>query len=102
MELITKTFNTPNGPVEGLQAKWQGFNILLITGSKGFLACGIFDLEAIDRFGVAAAIPESTPDNPIGTLERFAYRNIKKVNAKAAAMGITPGMPVAEALALIA
>ena len=102
MELITKTFNTASGPVEGLKAKWQGFNILIITGSKGGLACGVFDLDAFDRFNYPAAIPESSPDNPIGTLERFTARSIKRVNQKAQAMGITPGMAVMDALALIA
>ena len=56
METITKSFQTKNGLVEGVQVKWAGFSILLVTGAKGFLACGVFDLEAIEKFGVAAAI----------------------------------------------
>jgi uncharacterized protein YunC (DUF1805 family) len=102
MDIITKTFQSRNGLVEGVQVKWSGFNILLVTGTKGFLACGVFDLEKIDSFGVAAAIPESTPDNPIGTLERFAARKIMRVNKKAQSMGIEVGMPVAEAFSIIA
>jgi uncharacterized protein YunC (DUF1805 family) len=102
MDIITKSYQTANGLVEGVQVKWAGFNILLVTGSKGFLACGCFDLEVIDRFGVPCAMPESTPDNPIGTLERFPNRKIMKVNKKAEAMGIKVGMPVTKAFALIA
>lgn len=102
MEVYTKTFQTPNGMVEGVQTKWAGFNILLVTGSKGFLACPAIDVEACEGYGVAAAIVESTPDNPIGTLERFENRKITKANAKAQAMGIEAGMKVNDAFALIA
>jgi uncharacterized protein YunC (DUF1805 family) len=65
MEVHTKTYQTPNGLVEGVQTKWPGFNILLVAGSKGFLACPAIDVEACQGYGVAAAIVESTPDNPI-------------------------------------
>lgn len=102
MEVHTKTFETPNGPVEGVQTKWTGFNILLVTGSKGFLACPAIDVEACERYGVAAALVESTPDNPIGTLERFPNRKVTKANAKACALGIKENMNVNDAFALIA
>lgn len=102
MEIHTKTYQTPNGLVEGVQTKWAGFNILLVTGSKGFLACPAIDVDACERYGVAAALVESTPDNPIGTLERFGDRKVTKTNAKARAISIKEGMNVAEAFALIA
>ena len=102
MEIHTKTYQTPNGLVEGVQTKWTGFNILLVTGSKGFLACPAIDVDACERYGVAAALVESTPDNPIGTLERFGNRKITRANEKAKEIGITEGMDVAEAFALIA
>jgi uncharacterized protein YunC (DUF1805 family) len=102
MEVNTKTFQTPNGLVEGVQTKWAGFNILLVTGSKGFLACPAIDTDACERYGVAAALVESTPENPIRTLERFPDRKITKVNAKAKALGIKVGMSVVDAFALIA
>ena len=102
MEVYTKTYQTPNGLVEGVQTKWAGFNILLVAGAKGFLACPAIDVDACQRYGVAAALVESTPDNPIGTLERFPNRKITKVNAKAKTLGITEGMNVTDAFALIA
>ena len=102
MEINTKTYQTPNGIVEGVQTKWSGFSILLVTGSKGFLACPAIDVDACERYGVAAAIVESTPDNPIGTLERFGNRKVTKANAKAQGLGIKEGMDVTEAFALIA
>ena len=102
MQINTKTFETENGPVEGIQVKWSGFSILLAVGSKGFLACPAVDTDACQRYGVAAALVESTPDNPIGTLERFPARNVTKVNEKASAIGIKEGMAVNAAFNLIA
>ncbi len=102
MKVLTKMYQTPNGPVEGVQTKWTGFNILLVTGSKGFLGCPAIDVDACEGYGVAAAIVESTPDNPIGTLERFPNRTVTRANAKARTLGITEGMDVADAFALIA
>jgi uncharacterized protein YunC (DUF1805 family) len=102
MEVHTKTFETPNGLVEGMQISWPGFGILLVTGSKGFLACPAFDADVCEGYGAAAAIVESTPDNPIGTLERFPDRKIIKANAKAKALGIKEDMAVSDAFALIA
>jgi len=102
MEVYTKAYQTPQGLVEGVQVKWAGFNILLVAGSKGFLACPAIDAEACERYGVAAALVESTPANPIGVLERFPNRKIQQTNAKAKALGIKVGMEVTDAFALIA
>ncbi len=102
MEIHTKTYMTANGAVEGVQTKWAGFNILLVTGPRGFLACPAIDVDACERYGVAAALVESTPDNPIGTLERFGNRKVTKANEKAKALGIAEGMDVTEAFTLIA
>ena len=78
------------------------FALLFVTGSKGFLVCGAFDLEAINSFGGASAMVDSSPENPIGTLENFPNRVIKKVNEKAKALGIIVGMDVNKAFELIA
>jgi len=102
VEIYTKTYQTKAGPVEGIQVKWQGFNILLAAGGKGFIACPAIDIEACQRYGVAAAIVESSPENPIGNLDRFAARKVVKANQKATAIGVTPGMDVAAALERIA
>jgi uncharacterized protein YunC (DUF1805 family) len=102
MEIYTKTFQTPKGPVEGIQTKWSGFSILLVAGSKGFLACPAIDVEACERYGAAAAIVESSPENPIGTLDRFPNRKIRKTNKKAQALSLKEGMDVTDAFALIA
>jgi uncharacterized protein YunC (DUF1805 family) len=97
VEIHTKVFETVNGQVEGVQTKWVGFNILLVSGSKAAI-----DVDACQRYGAAAAIVESTPENPIGTLERFCSRKVTRANANARALGISEGMEVAEAINLIA
>jgi len=102
MQINTMTYQTPNGLVEGVQTKWTGFNILLVTGPKGFLACPAIDVDACQGYGVAAAIVESTPDNPIATLDRFPNRKVTKANENAKDLGINAGMDVTEAFALIA
>lgn len=102
MEAYTKIYQTRNGPVEGVQVRWPGFSILMVTGTKGFLACPAIDVEACQRYGAAAALVESTPANPIGTLDRFPNRKVTKVNEKAKALGIQEGMEAAEAFASIA
>ena len=102
MEACTKIYQTPNGPVEGIQTRWLGFSILMVTGTKGFLACPAIDIEACQRYGAAAAIVESTPQNPIGTLDRFPNRKVTQANEKARALGIHEGMEAIEAFALIA
>ena len=102
MDIYTKTYQTPNGLVEGVQTKWAGFNILLVAGAKGFLACPAIDVDACEGYGVAAAIVESSPDNPIGNLDRFPNRKVKKANEKAKALGIKEGMDATDAFAFIA
>jgi len=96
------TYLTANGPLDGLQVKWSNFNILLVIGSKGFLACPAIDVDACQRYGVAAALVESTPDDPIGSLQCFPNRKITKVNPNAQTLGIKEGMNVPDAFALIA
>jgi uncharacterized protein YunC (DUF1805 family) len=102
MEFITKTFQASNGQVEGVCVKWPGFSILMVTGTKGFLACPAIDIDACQSYGKAAAIVESSADNPIGTLERFCKRKITKANENARSLGVTEGAVAEDVFALIA
>lgn len=102
MELLKKTYETRNGDVEGVQVKWEGFSLLLVTGSKACLCCGVFDIAAFEKFNYPAALVESSPENPIGNLENFPNRVIKVANSLAVELGIVPGLDVNEAFALIA
>ena len=49
IKTITKSFFIGKQMVEGAKLEWEGFSLLILTAPKGFLACGIFDLEALDR-----------------------------------------------------
>ena len=91
MEFITKTFQTENGPVEAVCVKWTSFSILMVTGTKGFLACPAIDIAACESYGKAAALVESSADNPIGTIERFCERKITEVNDQGRQLAITEG-----------
>jgi len=102
MESTTTSYQTPNGQVEGICVKWTGFSILMITGSKGFIACPAIDVDACEGFGKAAALVESSADNPIGTLDRLCQRKITKANTLAKDLGITEGMIAKDAFKLIA
>ncbi|MBE0536594.1 MAG: DUF1805 domain-containing protein [Phycisphaerae bacterium] len=102
VDIITKTYQTENGPVEGVIVKWPGFSILAVTGPKGFIACPAIDVDACQTYGKAAAIVESSAENPIGTLERFCERKITRANAAAEALGIKPGIAAKDAYPLIA
>ncbi len=102
MEHIEKTYETKNGPVEGFCTKWSNFSILMITGSKGFLACPAIDVDACEGFGKAGALVESSADNPIVTLERMCERKITRANGLAKALGIKEGMIAKDAFELIA
>ena len=74
----------------------------MITGSKGFIACPAIDVDACEGFGKAAALVESSADNPIGTLDRLCQRKITKTNSLARELGITEGMIAKDAFELIA
>ena len=102
MQIITQSFETRNGLVEGVHLKSAGINFLLVSGSKGFLACSALNIEDAEQFGAAAALVECFPEKPIGTIDRFPDRLITKVNSKAKELGITVGMEVRQAFELIA
>lgn len=101
MQINTKAFQTKNGIAEGVQTKWEGFNLLVVTGSKGFLACPAISSDACESYGVAVGLVESSPDNPIGNLNGFSGRKIIRANKQAEKLGIKEGMKFEQAVELI-
>jgi len=101
VQINTKSFQTASGTAEGVQTKWEGFNLLVVTGSKGFLACPAIDSDACNNYGVAVGLIESSQDNPIGNLDGFAGRKVFKVNKEAGKLGISEGMKFERAVELI-
>lgn len=102
MDVVQKDFDTPAGTLEGIQVDCPWFSILWAAGAKGMVACGAINAEACDKFGVACAIARSSADNPIRTLDDLVARDVKALNAAARALGIREGMPVRDAMALLA
>jgi len=102
MNVVTTKIETANGEVEGVCAKWSYFSILMITGTKGFIACPAIDVAACEGFGKACALVESSAENPIGTIERLCERKITAVNPEAAKLGLEVGMIAKDAFELIA
>jgi uncharacterized protein YunC (DUF1805 family) len=97
----TKEYKVSKGIVEGVKLKWGCFSLLLLTAPKGFLACGIFDLDAINAYGRAAALVEGSPSDLIGTLDRMMERSLSAVNALAYERGLRVGMSVKDSLELL-
>ncbi len=71
--------------------------LLLIRGSKGFLGCGYFSLEALDKIGDAAAIVKGVKD-----FDQMLSAKVAVVSEKAKALGVAEGMSGKEALLLMA
>jgi len=101
VHLETKPIETAKGTAEGMVLQWESFSLIAIGAPKGFLTCCIFDLDRINQFGKPAALVESTPDCPIGTLENMVTLNLMAVNSEAEALGLKVGMPVSKALELL-
>lgn len=69
--------------------------LLVITGSRGTLACGYVSLEALNKLGDAAAIVRGVSD-----FEQMLQASVQDVSEAAAALGVSVGMTGAEALDL--
>jgi hypothetical protein len=56
MEAYTKIYQTTNGPVEGIQTRWPGFSVLMVTKvDEKARALGIHEgMEAIEAFALIA------------------------------------------------
>ena len=81
---------------------WQGLTkeevqlklpLLIIKGSKGFLACGYINVETCNKTGEACAIVTG-----VKTHDEMLHAEIKAVSTEAARLGIRVGMKGEEAL----
>ncbi len=71
--------------------------ILFIKGTKGFLACGYFNIETADKLGEVVAIVTG-----VKNFDDMLKAEVRKVSATAAAAGIKTGMSGREALEMMA
>ena len=87
-----------NGNVKGLTVIWNNGQYVAITGNKGFLGCGAFDLNVMEEFNFAVAIAKGTPEHPFKTPEDLLNANVASVTKKAIELGIFIGMKGKDAL----
>jgi uncharacterized protein YunC (DUF1805 family) len=67
--------------------------LLLIIAEKGFVMCGFLNVEAAERFGVAAAMVSG-----VKSFEDMLNAQVKAVTSRARGFGVEVGMKGAEAL----
>ena len=77
--------------IEMLQGK-----LLLIQGQNGMLGCGYFNLAVADKLGSAMAIVSG-----VACYDDMLNKEVVGVSARAAEMGVVPGMTGREALTIM-
>lgn len=73
-------------------------NLVSAVTDKGMLACGAFNVAALDKFDYPAAVARSSSGLPILTIDDLFCGVIKEANASALKLGIKAGMPAKDAL----
>lgn len=67
--------------------------MLLIMGEKGFVMCGLLNVEAAERLNVAAAVVSG-----VKTFDDVLTAQVKATTSKAKGLGVELGMKGSEAL----
>ncbi len=84
---------------------WNGFTrcrhelkrpMLVVTGSKGSLACGYLNISTFDKLNEAAAIVRGVND-----FDDMCAARVTEVSAAAARLGVSAGMSGEAALDLL-
>lgn len=70
--------------------------LLIITGSKGSLACGYVSVATCDKLGDALAVVRG-----VGDFDAMCAAEVQEVSAAAADLGVQPGMTGAQALEIL-
>jgi len=68
-------------------------SLLLLIAEKGFVMCGLLNVEAAERLGVAAAMVSG-----VKTFDDVLNAQVKAMTSKAKSFGVEVGMKGAEAL----
>jgi uncharacterized protein YunC (DUF1805 family) len=85
------------GPLTGVELHLFAVNLILIKARAGFVMCGYLNLEVANRVEDVAC----TTKGRVNTIEEVLATTVNLVTAKAEALGISPGMPIPEALRLM-
>ena len=70
--------------------------LLLVIGEKGFVMCGLLNMDAAEKLNVAAAMVSG-----VKSLEDVLEARVKAVTSEARKMGIEPGMMGRDAVELL-
>lgn len=68
-------------------------NLVFAVAAGGFLGCGAFDVEALEKFRLPAACVPG-----VSNLSELLAGRVARVNGSARARGVEPGMTGREAL----
>ena len=90
------------GQADGCVAPLGTFNLVWAATREGMIACGAFDVAALERFRYPAARLKGAGGAAIATIEDLLNGEVREANAFAREKGITPGMKGREALARLA
>lgn len=92
-----KTIPVNNGSIEAFLIPLASKNLVVLRGSKGFIICGYLDLAIAEKFGDAACRITG-----VSSIEEALQSSIQSCTGAACDLGICAGMPVKEALNIIA
>jgi uncharacterized protein YunC (DUF1805 family) len=73
-----------------------GANLVLITAEKGYLMCGLLNLETAEKLGQAAAVVRG-----VKTAEDALKAKVASCTTRAKALGVKEGMSGEEAIRLM-
>jgi len=74
----------------------EGANLLVVRADLGYVMCGYLNLELADEVGDSAVLVRG-----VTTLDEVMAAKVVGVTSQSRALGVLPGMPVTEALALM-
>lgn len=94
-----RVLETPHGQAIGSSFRWSSGQYCAIHTDRGFVGCGIYDVQTAGKFGMAVAIARGTPQKPLCEPEDLYEAKIVEVSEPASKLGITPGMTGLEAVA---
>lgn len=92
------SFRVGTAQAQGYEVPLGPVNLVFAVTATGLLACGAFDVAALDRFQYPAARVKSATGAPIATVQDLLAGIVKDANAGAAGRGVEAGMTGRQAL----
>lgn len=99
--MVQKKIQLTNKQADGYFIPLGQINLVFVATDRGMVACGAFDVAALNNFGYPAAKVKSKSGKPIATIDDLLQGIVKEANAEASKLGITVGMSGREALELM-